>query len=63
MFVIGEPNIDRFIQFLEEVAADDSWEYGDGTPMQADAQAFLDQWHMIERIADEPDDYPGDGKS
>lgn len=58
MFVTGEPNPERFIQFIEEVAADDSWEYEDGTPMQADAQAFLDRWYMIERIKDEPDDYP-----
>jgi len=58
MFIEGTPDIERFISFLEEIAADDSWEYGDGTPMQADAQAFLDQWYMVECIADEIDDWP-----
>jgi hypothetical protein len=56
MFTIEEPNIERFIEFLREIAADDSWEYEDGTPMQADAQAFLDQWYMAENIANSKDE-------
>ncbi len=56
MFVEGTPDIERFINFLEEIAADDSWEYEDGTPMQADAQAFLDQWYMAESAANDKDE-------
>lgn len=37
-----QERIDRFRAFLEEIAAAGSgWEYGDGTPMQRDAAAFL----------------------
>jgi hypothetical protein len=43
------PNPRRFEEWLREIAAtvDDPWRYGDDTPMQTDAAAFLRRYDAL----------------
>lgn len=56
--------IEKFREFLREIAEGDDWEYGDGTPMTQDAKEILvllnnesikkmneEQWEIFKEIA------------